>query len=172
MQDHQNAVVSPIASRSLVPILEKNVKPIETPIKGKQQQKKPTEDKPKEKVIIASFEKEHSSLEKIDELPILGQEIIASIEDQTSINSEKVGLFPSQPVLFQELPKSIQKSLPEIKVNGIAYFSKKEDRFVFINMAKYRIDDVLDEGLSIEAIKRDSVIMRHQNRRFILTVHN
>ena len=42
------------------------------------------------------------------------------------------------------------------------------DRFVYINMRKYREGAVLPEGLAVEHIRRDGVVLNYQGVRFLL----
>ena len=168
MQD-QNVVVSPDTSESLTTKQARKVKSIEAPI-VKQQSEKQAEVKPNENDIVAANGNGHSSLKKANENPIHGREKNVSIEQQADLKKDKTGLLPKRLLLFQELPINFQRSLPEIEINGIAFFKKKKDRFVFINMTKYRVDDIVEPELSLEEIRRNSIVMRYQNRRFILSV--
>ncbi len=97
------------------------------------------------------------------------------VNEQTSIkgkNTPEENNTPAdnQLVLWQELPPDFRKNLPEMDLNGVAYLNKVEDRYVFINMNKYQVDDLVDKGPSVEEIKQNSVIMFYKNRRFILSL--
>ena len=48
------------------------------------------------------------------------------------------------------------------------YATKASDRFVYINMRKYREGATLQEGPTVERIRRDGVILNYQGLRFLL----
>lgn len=100
-------------------------------------------------------------------------------EEESTPLSNKHGDFSSyeynialtdKPVLFSELPKSIQNDIPAIKLNGIVFLDKEEDSYVLINMIKYYEQDVVDFDLFVDSISQDSVVMNFRNKRFILTM--
>ena len=77
-------------------------------------------------------------------------------------------------------PRSDLPSLLELSLAGtinlkplhldIHVFSEDPaERFIFINMAKYREGDTLSEGPRVDAITKEGVVLVHQGRRFILT---
>ncbi len=76
----------------------------------------------------------------------------------------------NKPVLFSELPKSIQNDIPAIKLNGIVVLDNEEDSYVLINMIKYYAEDVVDFDLFVDRISQNSVVMNFRNKRFILTM--
>jgi general secretion pathway protein B len=77
-------------------------------------------------------------------------------------------------------PRSDLPSLLELSLAGtinlkplhldIHVFSEDPaERFIFINMAKYREGARLAEGPQVDAITKEGVVLVHQGRRFILT---
>jgi general secretion pathway protein B len=59
-------------------------------------------------------------------------------------------------------------ALPELHLDVHVYATKPSDRFVYINMRKYHEGAALEEGPTIERIRRDGVILNFQGVRFIL----
>jgi general secretion pathway protein B len=60
------------------------------------------------------------------------------------------------------------QSLPDLHLDVHVYATRPADRFVYINMRKYREGALLPEGLSIEHIRRDGVVLNYQGVRFLL----
>ncbi len=70
-------------------------------------------------------------------------------------------------------------SLMELRANGVlqlpdmhldihVYSEKPADRFVFINMTKYREQSRLEEGPLLKEIRTDGVLLEHRGHEFIL----
>jgi general secretion pathway protein B len=60
------------------------------------------------------------------------------------------------------------QALPELHLDVHVYATNPSDRFVYINMHKYRQGAVLQEGPTLELIRRDGVILNFQGLRFLL----
>ena len=60
-------------------------------------------------------------------------------------------------------------SVPPLHLDIHVYSPSPAERFVFINMAKYREGERLQEGPSVEEITESGVIMIHQGSRFLLS---
>jgi general secretion pathway protein B len=60
------------------------------------------------------------------------------------------------------------QALPELHLDVHVYATKPADRFVFINMRKYKEGNTLQEGPVLERIRRDGVVLNYQGLRFIL----
>jgi len=58
--------------------------------------------------------------------------------------------------------------MPPLRMDMHVYSPEPSQRFVFINMAKYREGERLKEGPQIESIDSAGVILSHQGRRFTL----
>ena len=58
--------------------------------------------------------------------------------------------------------------LPELHVDIHVYSDNPVDRFVFINMNKYRERDQLSEGPVVREIARDGVVLEHRGKTFML----
>jgi general secretion pathway protein B len=60
------------------------------------------------------------------------------------------------------------QALPELHLDVHVYATNSAERFVFINMRKYHEGATLQEGPTIERIRRDGVILNYQGLRFLL----
>jgi general secretion pathway protein B len=91
--------------------------------------------------------------------PILTEE--ATREDVRDENEE---VLPS----ISEISLSGAQTLPELHLDVHVYATKPAERFVYINMRKYREGAVLQEGPTVERIRRDGVVLDFQGLRFVL----
>jgi general secretion pathway protein B len=83
----------------------------------------------------------------IDEAPAENDEVLPSINE--------INLTGAQ-------------ALPELHLDVHVFATKPADRFVFINMRKYKEGNTLQEGPVLERIRRDGVVLNYQGVRFIL----
>jgi general secretion pathway protein B len=60
------------------------------------------------------------------------------------------------------------QALPELHLDVHVFATKPAERFVYVNMRKYHEGATLQEGPSIERIRRDGVILSYQGLRFLL----
>jgi general secretion pathway protein B len=60
------------------------------------------------------------------------------------------------------------QSLPVLHLDVHVYATRAADRFVYINMRKYREGAVMPEGITVERIRRDGVVLNYQGLRFLL----
>jgi general secretion pathway protein B len=58
--------------------------------------------------------------------------------------------------------------LPALHLDIHVFADDPAERFVFINMTKYRENSQLDEGPVVTEITTDGVILEHQGRTFLL----
>jgi general secretion pathway protein B len=82
-------------------------------------------------------------------------------EDDKSDNSE---VLP----LMSEVNLTGASALPELHLDVHVYATKPSDRFVYINMRKYHEGATLEEGPTLERIRRDGVVLNFHGVRFIL----
>ena len=69
---------------------------------------------------------------------------------------------------ISELNLSGPQALPELHLDVHVFATKPSERFVYINMRKYREGATLEEGPLLERIRRDGVILNFQGVRFVL----
>jgi general secretion pathway protein B len=82
-------------------------------------------------------------------------------EDTAADNQE---LLPS----ISELNLAGAQALPDLHLDVHVYATKASERFVYINMRKYHEGATLQEGPTLERIRRDGVVLNYQGLRFIL----
>jgi general secretion pathway protein B len=69
---------------------------------------------------------------------------------------------------INELSLSGGQALPDLHLDVHVFATKAADRFVYINMRKYHEGATLEEGPTVERIRRDGVILSYQGLRFLL----
>ena len=69
---------------------------------------------------------------------------------------------------ISEINLTGQQALPELHLDVHVYATKPAERFVYINMRKYREGATLAEGPVLERIRRDGVVLNFQGLRFVL----
>ena len=69
---------------------------------------------------------------------------------------------------ISEISLSGAQALPELHLDVHVFATNPADRFVYINMRKYREGAALQEGPILERIRRDGVVLNFQGLRFIL----
>jgi general secretion pathway protein B len=60
------------------------------------------------------------------------------------------------------------QALPDLHLDVHVFATRPAERFVYVNMRKYHEGATLQEGPTIERIRRDGVILRYQGLRFLL----
>jgi general secretion pathway protein B len=83
------------------------------------------------------------------------------LNDEPSDDDE---MLPS----INELNLTGTHSLPDIHLDVHVYATRSADRFVYINMRKYREGSVLQEGPTLERIRRDGVVLNYNGLRFFV----
>jgi general secretion pathway protein B len=69
---------------------------------------------------------------------------------------------------ISELDLTGANALPDMHLDVHVYATKAAERFVYINMRKYREGDTLAEGPTLERIRRDGVVLDYHGLRFVL----
>jgi general secretion pathway protein B len=69
---------------------------------------------------------------------------------------------------INELNLTGADTLPEMHIDVHVYATRAADRFVYINMRKYHEGSTLQEGPTLERIRRDGVVLKYRNLRFLL----
>jgi general secretion pathway protein B len=69
---------------------------------------------------------------------------------------------------INELNLTGAQALPELHLDVHVFATRPADRFVFINMRKYHEGATMQEGPTVERIRRDGVILDYQGLRFMM----
>jgi general secretion pathway protein B len=71
-------------------------------------------------------------------------------------------------VLYQDAALVPGANLPELRLDLHVYAAKPQDRFALINMHKLHEGDSVQNGVRVESITPDGVVMSHNGSRFLL----
>jgi general secretion pathway protein B len=69
---------------------------------------------------------------------------------------------------MSELNLSGAQALPELHLDVHVYATNPADRFVYLNMRKYREGALVADGLTLERIRRDGIVLNYQGLRFLM----
>jgi general secretion pathway protein B len=92
--------------------------------------------------------------------PLLSDESSKS----TDYQAENDEVLPT----INEITLSGAQALPELHLDVHVYATRPADRFVYVNMRKYHEGATLEEGPTVERIRRDGVVLNYQGLRFLL----
>lgn len=123
-----------------------------------------------------------SAHEAMDEDPaeVVDDEIETDIEDdiaeneapkpaETAANTPPPVSKPAGNIPFlEELPYEIRQTVPKMTINVLYYSSNPAERFVIINMKKYKTGELTKDSVDLKEIRRDSLVMSYQNQTFRL----
>jgi general secretion pathway protein B len=78
-----------------------------------------------------------------------------------------------EPEIFESLPTLSDlgaqgSQIPELHLDIHVYAARPAERFVFLNMHKYREGGQTPDGTVVERITRDGVVLRHRGVRFTI----
>lgn len=79
-------------------------------------------------------------------------------------SANSLALLPS----LDELRLNGEVNLPDMHVDIHVWSENARERFVFINMDKYRERDTMSAGPVVTEITRDGVVLEYRGRRFML----
>lgn len=64
------------------------------------------------------------------------------------------------------MPRDFQRQVPSININVFVHSDAAEERFVIIDMVKYRQGDQLPGGLRISGIDADNLVLEYRGKKF------
>ena len=71
-------------------------------------------------------------------------------------------------MLYQDAAVAPGANLPQLRLDLHVYAAKPQDRFALINMHKLREGDSLPDGVRVESITPEGVVMSHNGAKFFL----
>jgi general secretion pathway protein B len=91
----------------------------------------------------------------------------ARAEDPVLTADEQKADEEALPTIGQ-IDLSGQPALPDLHLDVHVFATNPADRFVYIDMHKYREGAALADGLTLERIRRDGVVLNYHGLRFVL----
>jgi len=117
----------------------------------------------KERIAVAATERNLSS--ELAPRPLPAPELLATGSPATGAPQSAYGNLPT----LVELTMAGTISLDPLNMDMHVFSPQVAERFVFINMNKYREGDSLREGPVLKTITEDGVILDYQGRTFLVT---
>lgn len=97
--------------------------------------------------------------------PIINPSAASAVIPGNAGGSPAVQKIPS----FNELPGELRQRIPAIKVNVHAYSEAPEEQFIIVDMIKYRSGERIAEGLMLEQVTPQGVVLRFEGTAFRLS---
>lgn len=107
------------------------------------------------------------------ETPIIGNtkktpEIKLRLPDE-NIKKPKIKSESKQEYLYvYQLPFSVRKDIPKLKLNIHVYEKEPGNRIAIINGVKFVVDEMIDDVVLVKEITRNGVLLEFNNREFLL----
>lgn len=90
------------------------------------------------------------------------------LASQTTVDFHSIPVVSESVATFNDLRAQGMLTLPDMHLDIHVYSQEPEDRFVFVNMSKYKEHAVLDEGPVVREITPDGVILDYLGTGFLL----
>ena len=79
---------------------------------------------------------------------------------------EPAGVLSADAPRWEDLPADVRGGLPAPRIDVHVFAREPDRRFVLINLRKYKEGDVLDDGVTIDAILADGIVLSYQGQRY------
>ena len=73
---------------------------------------------------------------------------------------------PDGPPFLQTLSYRFQSTVPDLVINAQVYAASPEGRFVILNMKRYNEGQRTQEGVLVESIGPEALVLEYQGQRF------
>lgn len=67
---------------------------------------------------------------------------------------------------LHDLPRDFRRLVPEIHINVYVYNDQPENRFIMIDMKKYKTGQEISSGMILQEIQADGIVVRFRGKRF------
>jgi general secretion pathway protein B len=88
------------------------------------------------------------------------------VDKKAAIRTETAPAESQEIPLFKDLPYNFRNSAPNMTVNVFMYATNPEDRFVVMNMTKYKAGQTTKEAVEIKEIRSDGIIASYGGKVF------
>jgi len=137
------------ASEERVPAMDAP-EPLKSPVTPPVVEKRPVAETPKDSVPVQAEEPKVPALE-----PVVARPVQEVAEEAVEVKVKRI------PEIW-ELPAAAQQKMKDLKITIHVYNEIPAERFVIINMRRYREGDALTRaGLKLESITREGVIINY-----------
>jgi general secretion pathway protein B len=97
----------------------------------------------------------------------VNEEVAEIVKESTPVAAPKT--FEQDPAvvpLLEELPPQVRSAIPELSFAGHVYADEAQQRLIIINNRILREGDMISNGLLLERIAPDGVVLRHETAVF------
>jgi general secretion pathway protein B len=90
---------------------------------------------------------------------------IAPVAKAQADEPETIAVTTDIPFL-SDLPIEFRQTVPKFTINVFVYSQDPEERFVMIDMVKYKPGQQIKDAMQLKEIRRDSIVVDYQNQAF------
>jgi general secretion pathway protein B len=119
-----------------------------------------------QKKVSESHKSEPDAKVAHDTAPVVPPEVPAATAPVGPKHPVEITAIPNKVYTLSELPLSLQQKLPSFGISVFLYSDDPGSRMVKINGKMLREGDSLSDGLKLEEIDQNSLILSYQNFRF------
>lgn len=101
------------------------------------------------------------SPEEQPETPPAAEPVVENDSPKPVAAPEKKGI----PFLY-EMPSEFRHDVPRLNINVFVYAKAPLERFVMIDMVKYKTGEMIKDGLELKEIRHDSLVLQYRNQTF------
>lgn len=118
---------------------------------------------PRSRALDEGFEEIDRELEREGENLADARDVAADVEAPRA----RPGVQPGTPD-YRELPPELQARIPPFRITMFAYSKNPAERFVIIDMKKYRTGDRLPGGILLLAIQAENLLLELDGQKFLV----
>lgn len=118
---------------------------------------------PRSRALDEGFEEIDHELEREGENLADARDVAADVEAPRA----RPGVQPGTPD-YRELPPELQARIPPFRISMFAYSKNPAERFVIIDMKKYRTGDRLPGGILLLAIQAENLLLELDGQKFLV----
>lgn len=119
-----------------------------------------------QKAILEKAGKENISRKRL--APTLPQPTDKTANEKSpkhSLPAQSTEATPSIPYL-DELSAEFRRGVPDIHINVFVYSDTPEERFIMVDMAKYKTGQKIADGVQLKKIERDNLVVEYAGKTF------
>ncbi|MDI1292506.1 MAG: general secretion pathway protein GspB [Methylobacter sp.] len=165
------------------PFISKSLPAQETPIASEFRAETPTpKSKPDASSIAELIDGQKPEPAPLPIKPVIAKKPAADTLKQAATASKAIPPIPTavdiQPappepipvkndlLFLNDLPFDFRQTIPKFAINVFVYSQQPEDRWVMIDMVKYKPGQQIKDALLLKEIRPDSLVVVYQNRTF------
>ncbi|MGR8979064.1 MAG: general secretion pathway protein GspB [Gammaproteobacteria bacterium] len=163
------SVKAPVLPSPTLAELAAATKPVENPMPIKAPvQKESTQIRASERPV--SDKTRPVSVKKIESSVVQAKKPLFDSSAETAAAEEKklesAAVQPDKIPFLDEMPDEFRHSMPRMTINVFVFTPEPSERFVMINMVKYKVGQKTYDGIEIKDIRKQSLVAGYNGRTF------